>query len=67
MQSSQHRNPIDKMSHSGSVIDLLSLLNLEKLPSDERIAVASVQVEALEEWLAANLDSLAERTAAHPG
>lgn len=57
MATAAHKNPIDKMSHADSVMALLSGLNIVNFPGDERIAVAAVQVEALDEWLAADLEN----------
>ena len=60
MRESMHKNPIDRLSHADSVIALLGGLDIERFPTDERIAVASLQVEAIEEWLAAYLENTAE-------
>ena len=48
--------PIDRLSSADSVITLLGRLNVEPFPPEERMAVAQLQVEAIEEWLAAYLD-----------
>ena len=61
MGSAAHKNPIDRMSRADSVMALLSCLNVASFPGDERIAVATVQVEALDEWLAADLENLTAR------
>ncbi len=56
MQADTHSNPIDRISHAESVIALLGRVNADKFPADERMAVASVQIEAIDQWLAAYLD-----------
>lgn len=38
-----------------SVLALLGQLDVQQLPSEERIAVAAVEIEAAEEWLASSL------------
>ena len=48
---------IDPLTAADSVIALLGDLNTDKFSPDERIAVANVQVEAAEEWLAAYLEA----------
>lgn len=57
----RHRQPIDRLSAAASVIDLLDRLDVEKFPKEERMAVALVRVEALDEWLSAFLDMTAPR------
>ena len=57
----RHRQPIDRLSAAASVIDLLDRLDVEKFPNEERMAVALVRVEALDEWLSAFLDLTAPR------
>lgn len=59
MHATSPRNAIDRMTHADSVITLLARLDVEHFPPDERMSVATVQVEAIEEWLAAYLDSAA--------
>jgi hypothetical protein len=49
-------NVIGPLSSAESLLTLMSLVHLNKLPPEERIAVSTVQIEALEEWLAACLD-----------
>ncbi len=44
---------IDRLSRADSVITLLGRLNVERFPPEERMAVARLQVEAIDEWLAA--------------
>ena len=61
MGSAAHKNPIDRISHADSVMSLLSRLNVAAFPGEERIAVATVQVEALDEWLAADLENITAR------
>jgi hypothetical protein len=48
--------PIDRLSSADSMITLLGRLNVEPFPPEERMAVARLQVEAIEDWLAAYLD-----------
>ena len=45
--------PIDPLTCAESVITLLDHLHIEKLPAEERAALAAVQTQALEEWLTA--------------
>jgi hypothetical protein len=47
---------IDRLSSAGSVLDLLSRVDIEKFPAEERMAVSTVQVEALDQWLSARLE-----------
>ena len=51
---------IDRLSRADSVITLLGRLNVERFPPEERMAVARLQVEAIDEWLAAYLEGVAE-------
>ena len=46
--------PIDAVSCAESLITLLDHLDLDRLPEEERAAVAKVQTEALENWLTAS-------------
>ena len=55
MQRAQHRYPIDRMSAAESVLALIGRLDVEKFPPEERMAVAIVEIEAIDEWLAACL------------
>ena len=48
------RQPIDSLSCAESVITLLDLLHIEKLPPEEQAALATVQTQAIEEWLTAS-------------
>jgi hypothetical protein len=57
----RHRQPIDRLTAAESVIELLGRLNVEKFPREERMAVALVRTEALDEWLSAFLDMSAPR------
>ena len=50
------RNPIDRMTAAESVATLLGRLNVEKFPTEERMAVATVQIAAIDDWLAAYLE-----------
>ena len=50
------KNPIDRMTAAESVATLLSRLNVDKFPTEERIAVATVQIAAIDDWLAAYLE-----------
>jgi hypothetical protein len=61
MRQDGHKNPIDRMSHADSVMALLGRVNVNNFPGEERIAIATVQVEALDEWLAADLENSAAR------
>ena len=51
--------PMDRLSCADSVITLLGRLNVERFPPEERMAVARLQVEAIDDWLAAYLDDVA--------
>ena len=51
------KNRIDRMTAAESVATLLSRLNVEKFPTEERMAVATVQIAAIDEWLAAYLET----------
>ena len=66
MQSAVHKNQIDRLSQADSVITLLGRVNVENFRAEERIAVATAQVEAIDEWLAAYLDSSLAAAAAGP-
>jgi hypothetical protein len=46
---------ISRLSSADSVLTLLSRVDIEKFPPEERMAVSTVQVEALDEWLSASL------------
>lgn len=46
--------PIDPLTCAESVIKLLDHLHVEKLPAEERAALAAVQTQALEDWLTAS-------------
>ena len=48
--------PIDRLSSADSVLALLAGVGSGKLPPDERMALATVQIEAAEEWLAAFME-----------
>jgi hypothetical protein len=63
------KNPIDRMTAAESVATLLSRLNVDKFPTEERMAVATVQIAAIDEWLAAYLEMRApsQRQNAFPG
>ena len=50
------KSPIDRMTAAESVATLLSHLNVEKFPPEERMAVATVQIAAIDDWLAAYLE-----------
>ena len=54
MGRSDHGNPIDPKSGADTVLSLLSQVNSATFPHEERMAVATVQVEALDAWLAAD-------------
>jgi len=56
MSASRPRNPIDRLSAADSMIALLGRLNTDRFPPEERMAVATTQVEAIDEWLAAYLE-----------
>ena len=47
---------IGPLASADSLLALMSLVDLERLPPEERMAVSTVQIEALEQWLAAYLD-----------
>ena len=49
------RQAIEPGLAADSVLSILAQLNLERLPSNERLSVASVELEAVEQWLAASL------------
>jgi hypothetical protein len=48
-----HKQSIDRLTAAQGVLELLGRLDVRKLPSEERMAVAVVEVKALDEWLAA--------------
>jgi hypothetical protein len=48
------RQPIDCLSCADSVIALLDHLPLQKLPEEERIALAAIQTRAIETFLEAS-------------
>ena len=50
------RHPIDRMAAAESVVSILGRLNVDKFPAEERMAVASVQIAAIDEWLDAYLE-----------
>ncbi len=52
----RRKQPLDRMTAADSLITLLGHLDVEKFPSEERMAVAIVQIEAIDEWLAAYLE-----------
>lgn len=57
MSDSPANQRIDPLTSADSVIALLGALNTAKFSPDERIAVASVQLEAADEWLGAYLEA----------
>ena len=57
----RHKQTIDRLTAAESVIELLGRLDVEKFPKEERMAVALVKIEALDEWLSAFLDMAAPR------
>jgi hypothetical protein len=54
MKDRRATQPIDTLTCAESVITLLNHLHIDKLPEEERAALALVQTQALEEWLTAN-------------
>jgi hypothetical protein len=56
MHSVSDTQPIDRMTAADSVLTLLGRLDVQKLPNEERMAVALVEIETIDEWLAAYLD-----------
>jgi hypothetical protein len=56
MHSVSDMQPIDRMTAADSVLALLGRLDVQKFPTDERMAVALVEIEAIDEWFAAYLD-----------
>ena len=42
---------IDPVSSADSVLTILSRVDIQSFPPDERMAVSTMQVEALDEWL----------------
>jgi hypothetical protein len=44
------------MDRADSVITLLGRLNTDEFPAEERMAVATSQVQAIDEWLDAYLE-----------
>jgi hypothetical protein len=48
-------NLLDPLTSAESILTLLSGLSARELPSDERMAVSQLQLEALDEWLSAYL------------
>ena len=59
-QSPTTRNhAIDRLSAAECVATLLGRVNIDGFPLPERIAVANLQVAAIEEWLAVYLEARA--------
>jgi hypothetical protein len=56
MHSVSDTQPIDRMTAADSVLSLLGRLDVQKFPNEERMAVALVEIEALDQWFAAYLD-----------
>jgi len=52
----RRKQPLDRMTAADSLITLLGHLDVEKFPSEEQMAVAIAQIEAIDEWLAAYLE-----------
>ena len=65
MATRTHARTIDRLSAADSVLSLLGALRAERLPPDERMAVATGQLEAVEEWFAAFVD-VESADPAHP-
>jgi len=57
------RHPIDRMSAADSIATILGRLDVERFPLGEQLAVATMQVAAIEEWLAAYLEAKGAETA----
>ena len=55
--TSASKNPIDRLTAAESIATLLARLNVEKFPDEERLAVATAQIAAIDEWLAAYVES----------
>ena len=50
------KHDIDPASSADSILTLLGSLHIETMPPEERMAVSTVQLEALDNWVAASLD-----------
>jgi hypothetical protein len=50
------KQPIHCLAHAESVIALLGRLNTDGFPAEERMAVATSQVQAIDDWLAAYME-----------
>jgi hypothetical protein len=62
MHSVSDTQPIDRMTAADSVLSLLGRLDVQKFPNEERMAVALVEIETLDEWFAAYLDVAVPRS-----
>jgi len=51
------KHPIDRMAAAESIVTILGRLNVERFPAEERMAVAKVQIAAIDEWLEAYLET----------
>ena len=49
------KHDIDPASSADSIMTLLGSLHIDKMPPEERMAVSTVQLEALDRWVAASL------------
>ncbi len=58
MAAMNRKSEIDRLTRADSVITLLGRLNVERFPPVERMAVARLQVEAIDDWLAAYLENV---------
>lgn len=56
MPQRAHTQPIDRLSAAESVLSLLGGLSLANAPTQERMALATVQIEATEEWFSAYME-----------
>jgi hypothetical protein len=59
LATASFKHPIDRMAAAESIVTILGRLNVDKFPAVERMAVASVQIAAIDEWLDAYLDNRA--------
>jgi mono/diheme cytochrome c family protein len=50
------KQPIDRMTAAESIATILGRVNVEKFPYEERVAAATAQIAAIEEWLDAYLE-----------
>ena len=56
LATASFKHPIDRMAAAESIVTILGRLNVDKFPAEERMAVASVQIAAIDDWLDSYLE-----------